>query len=987
MKSIFAPFALLSWLLAESAAAASAPEPSNDAAHLPVGGQVTIPVLANDSDPDGNEDIDWSSLTISTPPAKGTLSLDSAQGLITYTHTGATTGSDFFEYTIEDQEMLLGTATVVLTISNAPRLPLLTSQMPPDAPPQQYATPNAFPGVSFSQPLDMMTPPDENNRLFVIEKGGDIELIADLTNFTEPLITFLDLDSLVNARAGEIFQSGQEQGLLGLAFHPDYANNGRFFVSYCLKVDAVRYQRLSEFKVSPTDPNTADPNSEKVFIQQLNEAMNHNGGDLHFGPDGYLYMSWGDEGGGSDSLDNSQIITKDFWSSITRIDVDLEAEDGTPADGSGGDDENDRPNDHPAIVFDEAGNPRYEVPQDNPWVGASTFNEIAVNPDEVRTEFWAVGLRNPWRMSFDPATGDLWCGDVGQNSQEEVNLIVSGGNYEWVYREGFGKGPKWDERPTGWISREAPVSAYGRGLGRSITGGVVYRGSNYPELDGRYLFADYITGRLWALDNSSSSAVREQLTAEAGIAGFGYDPSNGDVLMADLNDGILRRLTTESIESDFPDTLSATGLFTSVDSLTPNPGLIPYDINLPFWSDHAFKTRWFGHPDTGPALGFSADAEWTQPAGFLWVKHFELELERGNPKSRKRIETRVLVKNEEGSYGVSYRWNESGTAATLADAAGEEFDLDITENDIDSIQRWRIPSRAECSTCHSSQAGHALSFNTRQLNRSGTIAGTSGNLLSLLQNSGYLTGLTEAPETLPRHVNLQEAEYSLEERARSWLAVNCAYCHNDAGTVPANWDTRASLALFETGLVDGEILGDMTDPADRLLVPGQEEHSAIIHRMAARNGYSRMPPLGSLETDDAAIQLLTDWIENELPTRQSYPDWRDLHFGGNPNGDPEIDFDQDGRTNHQEFLALTNPKQRDSSPSYSVNPEGEFFTLTLPDLPGRSMVLESSPNLADWAPWSASYNSGLSRFPGQPQQFQLLPDNSGQFFRIRIEER
>ena len=479
----------------------------------------------------------------------------------------------------------------------------------------------------------------------------------------------------------------------------------------------------------------------------------------------------------------------------------------------------------------------------------------------------------------------------------------------------------------------------------------------------------------------------ERLAGESGIAGFGYDPSNGDVLMADLNNGIIRRLTVEAIESDFPDTLWATGLFTSLRPLTPNPGLVPYDINLPAWSDHAFKNRWFGHPETAPTFTFARDAEWTQPAGFLWVKHFELETDRGNPTTLKRIETRVLVKTEEGSYGVSYRWNENGTSATLADPAGEEFDLAIIADGLATTQHWRIPSQAECATCHSPQAGHTLSFNTRQLNRAGILGGANGNFLSLLESSGYLTGLNETPQTLPRHVSPQESDYSLEERARSWLDVNCAYCHSNSAAPPAIFDARSSLTLFETGMIDGALLGTSLDPNDRLLAPGQEEYSAIIHRIAARNDYGRMPPLSSYETDETAVQLLIDWIESDLPTRKNYPDWRDEYFGDSANGDPNIDFDHDGRTNQQEYLTLTNPTQNDVSTSLAITHKNGNPVFVLPDMPGRRLLLEWSTNLNDWAPWPNENNNGLSRPAGQPLKFQFSADETAKFFRVRIEER
>ncbi|MBK1827679.1 PQQ-dependent sugar dehydrogenase [Haloferula rosea] len=974
-----------------------APETNDDVAHLPPGGQVRIPVLANDLDPNGRADIDPGSLAEGTPPTNGSLAIDPVNGQITYTHDGSPTVSDVFSYSISDQAGASSTANVVITISDAPRLPLATSTMPENGPVQELTLVDAFPGLGFSAPVGIVSPPAPDQRLFILEKGGDIRLIPDLQSPSN--VRFMDLDGLVSGRSGEVFQTSSEQGLLGLAFHPSYATNGRFFVVYSVNISGVRYQRLSEFAVSPTDPNSANTGSEKILIEQRNEAGNHNGGDLHFGPDGYLYMSWGDEGNANDTLNNSQTITKDFWSSITRIDVDLESEDYTPTDGTGSDDDSVPPNDHPAVVKDNLGNPRYEVPADNPWVATPVFNGQNLDVEDVRTEFWAAGLRNPWRMSFDPVTGDLWCGDVGQGAWEEINLIERGANYEWAFREGNHNGVKWNNRPSGWTPNQQPSEGPNRGPvwqyshgsgqfeGNSVTGGVVYRGSRIPSLAGHYVFADYGSGNIWSFDVNQSPPNVQRIAGEGGIVAFGHDPTNGDVLMADIDNGLIRRLTADTTGDVFPDTLAATGLFADATTLTPNPGLIPYDINLPFWSDHAIKSRWFGHPETSPTLAYSRDGNWAFPTGSTWVKHFELETERGNPSTRKRIETRVLVKTEEGSYGVSYRWNNDGTSATLADAAGEEFDLAIIDGGVSKNQRWRIPSHAECNTCHSPQAGHALSFQTRQLNRPGTIGAFSGNFVSVLELTGYLSGLTDDPTTLPRHVQPSETDYSLEARARSWLDVNCAYCHSASGTVPTDWDASVSLPLFETNIVNGLPGTGILDPDDRLVVPGDESHSVIVHRAAARNGYTRMPPLATFETDDTAIQLLIDWIESELPSRLSYDDWRSSFFGMDPQGAPEVDADLDGRDNHQEYLEQTHPLLADAPASLTIAHTNGSIRVSLPELSGRSLRLESSTDLLHWTPWPDPENNGVPRASGQALEISIPDPNGRQFFRSTVEER
>ncbi len=960
-----------------------APIARNDEDFLRTGSSVIARVLDNDVDPNGRADLDPAHLAIVTPPAHGTA-IPQPNGRIVYTHTGEGPGADSFSYEIRDLAGLTATATVTLHITDALRLPLASSRMPADPPPQRIAAVNAFPSISFSEPLAIATPPGETNRLFIAEKGGDIEVIPNLASPSLPAQPFLNLDAIVNARPAENFLTGGEQGLLGLAFHPDYTANGRFFVVYSVNVSGVRHHRVSEFARSAGNPNLADPASEKILIQQLNDYDNHNGGDIHFGNDGYLYASFGDEGDQNDAGNNSQRIDKDFWSSIIRIDVDFDPVD---YDGSPGL----RPNAHPAVVIDPvSGNPRYKVPPDNPWVGAASFNGLPVTASNVRTEFWAVGLRNPWRMSFDRPTGDLWCGDVGGGSREEVNRIVRGGNYEWAFREGDTNGPKWNQRPAGWSGGNPPFYAYNHGSGalqgRTVAGGVVYRGANLPALTGRYIFADYISGNIWAMD--TATAAVERIAGEAGIVAFGHDPSNGDVLMADLH-GQIRRLVSEAEDSDFPRTLDDTGLFADVPTLTPATGLVAYEVNLPFWSDHAVKRRWFGIPDTASKLGYRREGAWDTPPGTVWVKHFDMEMQRGNPASARRLETRVFVRNAGGAYGVSYRWNEAGTEATLAHEAGEEFDLTVDVGGAPVVQRWRIPSRSDCMTCHSPEAGLSLSFRTRQLNGPGGIGSQNGNFVQLLADAGYLEGLDTPPAALPKHVAPGNADYSLEARARAWLDVNCAYCHMDGGTAPADFDARVDLPLFTTHMVGTSPVSGVLHPDDRLILPGREDRSVIVHRAAARNGYTRMPPLATSVTDEGGVQLLKDWIESELPSRQSFADWVTSRLSGEPpeNRTPEADPDSDGRNNLTEFLAHTDPLQPDRNPAAGAAVEGDIFRFTFPQLQGRGMWLESSPDLVDWSVWPHGDNDGLERLPGAPWVVEIPVSGGKRFFRARIEER
>ncbi len=419
-----------------------------------------------------------------------------------------------------------------------------------------YIVQPALGGAAFEQPAAIVAAPGDTNRLFVVEKPGRIIVIPDVTK--PERVTFLDITDKVGNSDGEM-------GLLALAFHPDWKNNRQFYLWYTLNATTAdgtgRHERLARFTISATDANKADPTSEAPLITQFDQAPNHNGGQLAFGPDGYLYVSLGDEGGANDQYQNSQRIDKDFFAGLLRLDVDKKP--GSLA-----------PNPHPAV---HAGT--YAIPADNPWVGATTFNTLPVDPAKVHTEFYAVGLRNPWRFSFDPVTKLLWLGDVGQDRIEEVDIIRRGGNYGWNYREAdepFFLLPRGNRRgnpadatapaapptpvrvPPAGVTFDEPVFSYfhpGIGgtpadTGNSISGGFVYRGKALPALNERYLFADYQSGFIWALGpvqpgnvNGLAAKVTAQVVARrTGIASFGLDPVTGDLLIANIGNSIVERL-------------------------------------------------------------------------------------------------------------------------------------------------------------------------------------------------------------------------------------------------------------------------------------------------------------------------------------------------------------------------------------------------------------------------------------------------------------
>jgi uncharacterized repeat protein (TIGR03806 family) len=801
----------------------------------------------------------------------------------------------------------------------------------------------------------------------------------------------LDLQQMLADRnQGETITLGQsnEAGLLGLAFHPDHTDNRYFYVAYTVKISEAYYQRVSRFEASEADPNRADATSEFVLIEQFDRDEIHNGGDLHFGPDGYLYYSAGDEGGHVDPNRNSQKIDGNFFGGIFRIDVDKR-----PG--------NLEPTPHPAVPTDD-GIARYSVPADNPFVHATlggqwdgTINgEILADLNKVRTEFWAFGLRNPWRMSFDSLTGVLWVGDVSMDRWEEVNIVEKGGNYGWVHREAKHAGFRLDEQPPEFNPID-PIYEYPHTTlpgdpafkGNCVIGGVVYRGSRFPQLYGAYIFADTMSGNIWALWRDESNIRVERIASEWWIASVGVDPSNGDILFANINSGHVLRLTSGTQDAPFPESLSDTGLFGDVSHISPNPGLLPYEPNLAFWSDHAAKKRWFAIPDGESRVTWSRDGNWEFPSGMLWVKHFDLELERGNPLTTRRIETRVLVKTESGAYGVSYHWNEDQTEAALAPDEGVEFDIEVMESGELRTQRWQIPSRASCLACHTEQAGYALSFTTRQLNRIENIHGFVGNQLELLNAGGFFSNTPDSPNVLPRHIRTDEISFPLEVRVRSYLAVNCAYCHTEDGTGGGAWDARAHLPLATTKLINGPVNNNGGDASNKLVVPGSTAHSVVLQRVAASNGFSRMPPLATNELDQSGIALLTNWINNYLPSRKDYDQWRVEEFGSpdDPDGDPEANPDADRIKNHDEFVAGTRP----SDPSSFFEPEfvstGDAMHVEF-DVPAdRLFHIETSTDLERWTLWDVPGNDGIPRQAGRIVISGTI-DGPIRFFRVRIDE-
>lgn len=669
----------------------------------------------------------------------------------------------------------------------------------------------AFPNLAFNQPLAMLQVPGEDSRWFVLEKASGVVRVFDNTPDVATTSDFLAVT--VNAAS--------EGGLLGLAFHPQYALNHEAFLSFTEPSGASSGMTSVVARFTSVDGGlTLDPGSREDVIRIDQPYQNHNGGNIAFGPDGYLYAGYGDGGSGGDPQGHAQ-NTRDLLGAMLRVDVDG----GTP----------------------------YAIPDGadaNPFAGNAPCpadHSSSTNCPEI----FAWGLRNPWRWSFDAATGALWVGDVGQNLYEEIDRVRLGGNYGWNCREGthaYGSPAPACNGATGLID---PVHDYGRTDGNSVTGGYVYRGTALPALVGHYVFADYGSGRIWQLvdDGSGGLAASELLDSGHAIASFGQG-NDGELYIVDIATGTLWKIVDGGgpVPAGPPvaGDLSGTGCVDPQDPSKPAAGLVPYDVAAPFWSDGAEKERWLAIPD-GTTIGISADGDFAFPPGTVLMKHFRLH--------GTLVETRLFMRHPDGEWaGYSYEWNAQQNDATLVQG-GKTVTL--------GGQDWVFPSGNECLTCHTAAAGYSLGLEVAQLNRDFTYASTgrTANELRTLDRVGLFTTPLGDPATQATLAAPTDTAAPLADRARAYLHTNCAQCHRANGPTPVSMDLEFDVNLDNTNACDAlPQAGDLgLGAAARIIAPGDPSSSVLLARMQRRDA-SGMPPLVSQLVDSAGVALIDAWI-------------------------------------------------------------------------------------------------------------------------------
>lgn len=666
-----------------------------------------------------------------------------------------------------------------------------------DPPPTDYKFSRIWQNVTLGTALGVYPTPD-GTTLIVAQKNGIVRAVPK-----DPAATQAQTREFLNLTS--VIQSDVESGLLSMAFHPDYANNGFVYAVYSRK-QPIHATRVSRFKTN-NGGMSLDLASETKVYEHTQLRGTHHGGDMKFGADGYLYISFGDNNSGDDHDDFTAQNKKSLYGSVVRLDVNVAGE-------------------------------GYKIPADNPYA----------NGVEGAPEVWAKGFRNPWRFSFDRLTKELWLADPGEESNgnqgddgkadpwEEINRVVKGGQYGWPMFQGthcyhdctMDKGLP----PEHEFSHNGGPAA--------IIGGFVYRGSAIPGLVGKYVFGEYESGEIFSYDPQTKT--KSSLGFSGKVTAFGED-RDGELYACRESGQIDKLVDSGGGEGGFPEKLSATGCVVPTDAKQIASGVIPFSVALPFWSDGAEKERFLALPD-GKTMEVAADGDFTLPIGGVTIKNFRHD--------GKLFETRFFVRHNDGSYyGYSYEWNAEGTDATLVPQNGKDAMV--------GTLAWTYPSRTACFTCHSEAAGRSLGLETRQLNAIGTYpGGKKANQFNTLLHIGMVTGNTALRDPYPAKDDMTAP---LDTRARAYLATNCSNCHRPDGPGRGKFN-----ALFDTPFKDMGVCNEMPEHGNLgvngapVFKPGDHASSVMWLRMSQRME-SFMPPIASKVADKVGADLLASWID------------------------------------------------------------------------------------------------------------------------------
>lgn len=704
------------------------------------------------------------------------------------------------------------------------RIPWTTSKLvgSPE-PPLPYTVAKVFEKLELKAPIYLAEEPVTGNLLAVLA-GGEADRPSRILRFSNRP------DANV---AGTYFELPGRL-IYSICFHPDFEHNHFVFLFTNGPTGAAeRTNRVTRYRMSHDGEARIDPASETLILEW--RSAGHDGGDMAFDKDQLLYISTGDGTSDSDGWNSGQTVD-DLLGSVLRIDVNR-----------------------------SSGERAYAVPSDNPFVGMQ----------DARPEIWAFGLRNPWRMSLDLPSGQLWVGNNGQDLWETAHLVRPGENYGWSVYEG--SHPFYLGRQLGPSPLTPPTIEHHHADFRSLTGGVVYRGKLFPELQGVYVYGDYSSGRVWGMkhDGQRPEWHRELADTSLQIASF-RQTREGDLLIVDHTGGLyrLQTATPSSQPADFPVRLSETGLFASTRDHIPAAGLVPYSVNAPAWADGASAERLVGLPGDAQAE-FDQSKSWTFPDGTALVQTLSLLREQGDPETRFLVETRVLLKQQGEWTAYSYRWTDDQGDAVLTPKEGADVTLALHGADgAPASQAWRVPSRTECLACHSRAANFVLGLSAPQLDRNHSYGAATDNQLRAWEHAGLFRNKLPARDDGPAPlVDPYDPTQDLELRARSYLHVNCSACHVEAGGGNAKLELDWTRSRARMNLVGARPQHDTFGVDNAMLVfPGDAERSVLWQRLR-RRGPGQMPPVASRAVDERAVQLFHDWIAQLTPDRPVVKRW------------------------------------------------------------------------------------------------------------------
>lgn len=733
------------------------------------------------------------------------------------------------------------------------------------------------PEMSFDMPVRILPFPKSDD-LLLLNKNGEIWRLQVASQSRELVFD-------IKKRA---FRLG-DAGAVGMALHPRFGNpfypdKQLLYLYYRTKPQPNAwsekgFNRLSVFQWN-SHSQQFDPNTEQILFQQYDRSTWHNGGAMFFGPEGFLYLSVGDEGDEGYLKESNQRLDGGFFAGVLRIDVDKNPERSHPI----------RRQPLANAPAPDGWGPTYSqgyyIPNDNPWLSPK---------GEHLEEFYSIGLRSPYGMTYDPATETIWLADVGSSLKEEINLIQKGDNHLWPYFEGSEELPHetLTDREHLRGTARGVYFEYDRSIGACVIGGMVYRGIRFPQLRGKYIFADFNSNKLMALNNTGTQGEPElevlidnlggqaiDLPAGPGITGV-FESSDGEVLVTvigsrqDRVPGKIFRLVQRTTVPDPPARLSDLGVFKDLEQLLPEEGLIPYQVNSPLWSDRANKKRWMALPNdgqfdqAGEQISFHKNEAWGFPEGTVFIKHFDLPLTDDPEGPSTKLETRFFVLGEEGeAYGLTYKWNAEGTEAYLL-GGGDSRTLSVEAQEGSLLkQTWDYPSRGQCMSCHNANADYVLGLKTHQLNGEQYYP-RSGKVLNQIDYLNHLGAFREKPrsgESYQRSYPIDDPKAPLQLKVLSYFDANCAPCHRRGGLPELSMDLRLSIPLFLKNVMNTKPQSHAS-VLDQLIQPGDHKNSEIWVRDASQES-NRMPPIGRNLVDQPYLDALAEWIDG-LPTESA----------------------------------------------------------------------------------------------------------------------